>query len=668
MAQPLLARALSLCREGAEWESALAELPFSGEVEGGRDLRGAPLAGANLAGLDLTGARLEGADLRGTDLSEAILSRADLSGARASDAVFWRAELPDCVLEGADLAKTNFYEANLTRARLAGARLDEAYLERVSMSRVSLSGASLFGARLKAADLSDGDLSGAHAEGADLTEADLSRANLEGTDLAGAVLVGANLSSASMRGCGAAGADLAGAALSRADLVEADLAECDLSGANLQEANLTHANLRRADLREAVMARANLQGAMLEMAVLVRADLEGASLVEALLAGANLSEANCRGSSWMDADVSGACFQHAGLHGSNIFLARGLESVEAGEVDVNAEHGRTTYVRWVDVGERLRAHREGAFPATVSSPEAPGLAAQLRAGSSFGRYVIEAQLGEGGMGRIYRALDQRLGRRVALKVLRGGDRNVDVAQRTLRLEREARATALLDTPHAVSVFDIGEVDGTPFIAMELVSGRTLSHYAGRKRPGWPTRIRWLAEMASALAAAHRLGIVHRDVKPENVMVRDDGFVKVLDFGIARRAMASGAEPHPGGDALATLTLDGAVVGTPLYMAPEQIKGAQLDGRADQFAWAVTGYQLLTGKPPWSGSSFAILAKILMEDPVGIRTLCPHIPEPVTRVFERAMSKSPDDRFPSMDAVVSALQPFAAAVDDVEPPG
>lgn len=166
----------------------------------------------------------------------------------------------------------------------------------------------------------------------------------------------------------------------------------------------------------------------------------------------------------------------------------------------------------------------------------------LTAGDPFGRYVIEAVLGEGGMGRVYRALDTRLERKVALKILRpptethegAGVSSGDVSDGPSRLLREARAAAALDHPNAVSVFDVGEVDGIPYIAMELIEGRSLRTCMGDATVPMERRVRWLIEIAQALAAAHGRGLVHRDVKPENVMVRNDDVVKVLDFGIARR--------------------------------------------------------------------------------------------------------------------------------------
>jgi eukaryotic-like serine/threonine-protein kinase len=157
----------------------------------------------------------------------------------------------------------------------------------------------------------------------------------------------------------------------------------------------------------------------------------------------------------------------------------------------------------------------------------------LKPGDTFERYTIDAAIGHGGMGVVYRAHDSRLDRRVALKVLGGG---VDRGQGDgdARLLREARAAAALDHPNAVSIFDVGEHEGATYIVMELVSGRTLREVVGDASVPVATRVTWLADVARALAAAHRRGLVHRDIKPENVMVRDDGVVKVLDFGIARR--------------------------------------------------------------------------------------------------------------------------------------
>src|SRR6186713_948665 len=215
----------------------------------------------------------------------------------------------------------------------------------------------------------------------------------------------------------------------------------------------------------------------------------------------------------------------------------------------------------------------------------------LKAGDTFERYTIEALIGQGGMGCVYRAYDPRLDRRVALKVI---SQDSAPAAANARLVREARAAAALDHPNAVAIFDVGEFGGAPYIVMELVEGRTLRRAPGDAALPVPTRVAQLADIARALAAAHKRGLVHRDIKPENVMVRDDGMVKVLDFGIARRTGGT-VDPRSATEpALQTLTVEGVKLGTPVYMAPEQIRGDELDGRTDQFAWGVLAYELLAG--------------------------------------------------------------------------
>ena len=289
----------------------------------------------------------------------------------------------------------------------------------------------------------------------------------------------------------------------------------------------------------------------------------------------------------------------------------------------------------------------------------------LRAGDTFERYTIEAVIGQGGMGCVYRAYDPRLDRRVALKVISQGSAPV-VAN--ARLLREARAAAALDHPNAVAIFDVGELDGSPYIVMELVLGRTLRRAPGEAVPSVPTRLAQLADITRALAAAHQRGLVHRDIKPENVMVRDDGVVKVLDFGIARR---TGGPVDPGSatqPALQTLTVEGVKLGTPMYMAPEQIRGDELDGRADQFGWGVLAYELLTGKLPWRGANdaLAVMASALT-DPVDQLALEQAGVSPAAaRVVLRALAKRPEDRFASMDELRSALESAGRGKPLIEP--
>lgn len=278
----------------------------------------------------------------------------------------------------------------------------------------------------------------------------------------------------------------------------------------------------------------------------------------------------------------------------------------------------------------------------------------LRAGQTFDRYRIEALLGEGGMGAVYRAYDTRLQRIVALKVLRvGPDGSTGGTSRVLR---EARAAAALAHPNAVVIHDVGEIEGTAYIAMEHIEGESLRACVSDRSPDTATRIRWLCDVAEVLAAAHARGLVHRDVKPENVMVKRDGTIKVLDFGIARRVRdeVDPAAPTVDSDDPATRTGEGVVAGTPAYMSPEQVRNQPIDERADQFSWAVMAYEVLSGKLPWRPrDQVAIIASILMDEPAPLRSMAP-VDEHTSSVIARALSKSPAARFPSMRALLDTL--------------
>ena len=281
----------------------------------------------------------------------------------------------------------------------------------------------------------------------------------------------------------------------------------------------------------------------------------------------------------------------------------------------------------------------------------------MQPGDVIGKYTIESDLGEGGMGRVYVARDPVLDRRVALKVVRPdkGDDEAARKEANARLFREARAAAKLEHPNVVAVFDMGEIDGTPYLAMELVKGQTLRRAAADPSISVERKIAWLTDVARALSAAHRAGIVHRDMKPENVMVRDDGVIKVLDFGIARRVRSAVDAQAP--TALPTLTREGMSVGTPLYMTPEQIHGDEVDGRSDQFAWAVMAHEVLTGSVPWKSKNDALglVASILTQPAPSLRATSSEVPVEVDAVIARCLSKSPADRFGSMDEVIAALQ-------------
>ncbi|WP_394844164.1 serine/threonine protein kinase [Pendulispora brunnea] len=249
-------------------------------------------------------------------------------------------------------------------------------------------------------------------------------------------------------------------------------------------------------------------------------------------------------------------------------------------------------------------------------------------GTVFGRYILEGRLGAGGMGELFRATDTKLERPVALKLLRGSPDRATSA----RLVREGRAAAALSHPNIVTIYDVGEHEGIPFLASECIDGKDLRAYVRDPAVESERKMRWLQEVARALGAAHRAGVVHGDVKPDNVMIAEHGTVKLVDFGLAT-------------------AVPGCVVGTPAYLAPEQIRGEPLDGRADQFAWAVMAYELMTQRLPWPGSDpVASMASVLEKEPD-----LEGLPPKLAPVVARALHKRRDERFPTMEALVAELE-------------
>jgi serine/threonine-protein kinase len=273
------------------------------------------------------------------------------------------------------------------------------------------------------------------------------------------------------------------------------------------------------------------------------------------------------------------------------------------------------------------------------------------------RYVLDGLIGAGGMGKVYRAFDKRLERPVAIKVLvLAGD---DGAAAMAAALREARAAASIHHPNVATLFDAVEVGEGAFLVMELVLGTPLRRLVGDASVDLAARVRWLADVAGGLAAAHEVGVIHRDIKPENVIVREDGVAKILDFGIARAPVRPAPLRLP---ALADehATLSGTLMGTPGYMAPEQIRGEAVDGRADQFGWGVVAYELLTGALPWKriGTPAGVFMAALHEEPA---PFAPElgVPGEVAAVVVRALSKRPEARFDGMAEIAAALAPFAA---------
>ncbi|HET9793974.1 MAG TPA: serine/threonine-protein kinase, partial [Thermoanaerobaculia bacterium] len=268
----------------------------------------------------------------------------------------------------------------------------------------------------------------------------------------------------------------------------------------------------------------------------------------------------------------------------------------------------------------------------------------LAAGSRLGPYEILSPLGAGGMGEVYRARDSRLGREVAVKVLAAG--TTESKERTLRFEREARAASALNHPNIVTIHDIGDEDGTVFIAMEYVDGATLREsLPGGPMP--PKKILDIAvQVADGLAKAHAAGIVHRDLKPENVMITKDGFVKVLDFGLAK-LVDTGSEGEGLPTSAPTATREGMVMGTIGYMSPEQASGIAVDYRSDQFSFGAILYELATARRAFERKTAPeTLTAIIREEPPSIEQFDPRFPAPLRWIIERCLEKEPEERYAS----------------------
>ncbi len=315
----------------------------------------------------------------------------------------------------------------------------------------------------------------------------------------------------------------------------------------------------------------------------------------------------------------------------------------------------------------------------------------LQKGAALGRYVILGLLGRGGMGEVYAAFDPELDRKIAIKLLRAqGDAAADASQGKTRLLREAQAIARLSHPSVVVVYDVGTFEDSVFIAMEFVEGSTLGYWLQSQTRARREVLEVFSAAGRGLAAAHAAGIVHRDFKPENVMITKDGQVRVMDFGLARQlgeddprpappmtpealaaALAEASEADPdataelggagagaqaaaGGYLRVRLTQTGAILGTPAYMAPEQFTGTAWDARADQFSFCVALYEALYGHRPFAGTTpVALLANALAGN---VKDAPPdaRVPAWLRKVLLRGLSTTPEDRYPTMAELLAAL--------------
>ncbi|MBL8190675.1 MAG: AAA-like domain-containing protein [Acidobacteria bacterium] len=274
--------------------------------------------------------------------------------------------------------------------------------------------------------------------------------------------------------------------------------------------------------------------------------------------------------------------------------------------------------------------------------------AQPQIGERIGHYKIVSPLGAGGMGEIYLAEDTRLNRKVALKLL--PHQFTRDADRVRRFKQEARAASALNHPHIVTIFEIGEERGWHYIVTEFIDGQTLRQRLAATPIKLPELAEIITQVASALAAAHEAGIVHRDIKPENIMVRRDGYVKVLDFGIAKLTEQFGVDRPTRTDSFASLneavnTDPGHVMGTAHYISPDQLLGLELDGRSDVFSLGVVLYELLTGRLPFDGTTpSAVIASILCDDPLPLARFSRAIPAELERIVEKALRKDREERY------------------------
>jgi serine/threonine protein kinase len=291
---------------------------------------------------------------------------------------------------------------------------------------------------------------------------------------------------------------------------------------------------------------------------------------------------------------------------------------------------------------------------------------RLAAGARLGPYEVQALLGVGGMGEVYRARDTRLDRTVAVKVI-GHGLSSDTLRRQ-RFHREARAISALQHPNICTLHDVGHQDGTDYLVMEYMEGETLAARLQKERLPLDLTLRYAAEVADALDCAHRRGIVHRDLKPANIFLTAHGEAKVLDFGLAKLE-----ETKPDLDAPPTTTIDpklrttpGVAMGTVAYMSPEQARGEELDGRTDIFSLGAVVYEMATGNRAFPGKSTAIIYKAILDaEPPPPSQVLPSIPSKLDHVIDKALEKDRQLRYQSaadLRADLNRLKPDSASAN------
>src|SRR6266704_3663235 len=281
--------------------------------------------------------------------------------------------------------------------------------------------------------------------------------------------------------------------------------------------------------------------------------------------------------------------------------------------------------------------------------------ADLLIGRTIGHYKISERIGTGGMGDVYLATDMTAGRKAALKLL--PERFTGDAERLKRFQQEARAVVGLNHPNILTIYEIGEDHSTHYIASELIDGETLRQRLMRERMQLSEAVDIAIQVASALEAAHHAGIVHRDIKPENIMLRPDGYVKVLDFGIAKLAEEELPATMPRDEALLLVETNlGSVLGTVRYMSPEQACGAHVDKRTDIWSLGVVLYEMLTGHAPFTGDTpREVMSSILEKEPPPLTSYNKQTPAELQQIISKTLRKDRRERYQSASEMLQELK-------------
>src|SRR5213083_2857050 len=276
-------------------------------------------------------------------------------------------------------------------------------------------------------------------------------------------------------------------------------------------------------------------------------------------------------------------------------------------------------------------------------------------GELIGHYRIESLIGIGGMGEVYLARDERLGRKVALKLL--PERLTADETQLSRFKAEARAASALNHPNILTVYEISVEGNRHFIATEFIEGITLRASLARARMNLHDALDIAVQVASALAAAHESGVVHRDIKPENIMLRPDGYAKVLDFGIAKLTeQHPGSDSHEIGTTAVLQTAPGLVLGTARYMSPEQARGQTLDARSDIWSLGVVVYEMVGGSNPFPGETPSdCIASILKSEPPPLSAVLPDVPVKLQSILQKALRKDREERYQTINEMLTDLR-------------